>query len=65
MSAPRHSFIDVQGLRIHCLEWGHFDGEPLILVHGYLDLADSWRTFVDALLGQQRNVCVIAPDCRG
>src|SRR6185369_2790961 len=31
----------------------------------YLDLADSWRTFVDALLGQQRNVCVIAPDCRG
>ncbi|MGE5852462.1 MAG: alpha/beta fold hydrolase [Deltaproteobacteria bacterium] len=65
MSAPRHSFIDAQGLRIHCLEWGHFDGEPLILVHGYLDLADSWRAFVAALETGQPNFRVIAPDCRG
>lgn len=65
MSAPRHSFIDAQGLRIHCLEWGHFDGEPLILVHGYLDLADSWRAFVAALETGQPNLRVIAPDCRG
>lgn len=65
MSAPRHSFIDAQGLRIHCLEWGHFDGEPLILVHGYLDLADSWRAFVAALETRQLNFRVIAPDCRG
>jgi pimeloyl-ACP methyl ester carboxylesterase len=65
MSAPRHSFIDVQGLRLHCLEWGNAAGNPLILVHGYLDLAESWRAFVDALLRQKQNVCVIAPDCRG
>jgi pimeloyl-ACP methyl ester carboxylesterase len=65
MFAPRHSFIDAQGLRIHCLEWGHFDGEPLILVHGYLDLADSWRAFVAALETGQPNLRVIAPDCRG
>ena len=65
MFAPRHSFIDAQGLRIHCLEWGHSDGEPLILVHGYLDLADSWRAFVAALETGQPNLRVIAPDCRG
>jgi len=65
MSAPRHSFIDAQGLQIHCLEWGHSDGEPLILVHGYLDLADSWRAFVAALETGQPNLRVIAPDCRG
>ena len=65
MSAPRHSFIDAQGLQIHYLEWGHSDGEPLILVHGYLDLADSWRAFVAALETRQPNLRVIAPDCRG
>jgi pimeloyl-ACP methyl ester carboxylesterase len=65
MSAPRHSFIDAQGLQIHCLEWGHSDGEPLILVHGYLDLADSWRAFVAALETGQPDLRVIAPDCRG
>jgi pimeloyl-ACP methyl ester carboxylesterase len=65
MSAPRHTFLDSQGLPIHCLEWGHSEGEPLILVHGYLDLADSWRAFVAALETGQPNLRVIAPDCRG
>jgi pimeloyl-ACP methyl ester carboxylesterase len=65
MSAPRHTFLDSQGLPIHCLEWGHSEGEPLILVHGYLDLADSWRAFVAALETRQPNLRVIAPDCRG
>jgi pimeloyl-ACP methyl ester carboxylesterase len=65
MSAPRHTFLDSQGLPIHCLEWGDSEGAPLILVHGYLDLAESWRAFVDALQTRQRNLWVIAPDCRG
>jgi len=65
MSAPRHTFLDSQGLPIHCLEWGDSEGTPLILVHGYLDLAESWRAFVDALQTRQRNLWVIAPDCRG
>jgi pimeloyl-ACP methyl ester carboxylesterase len=37
----------------------------LILVHGYLDLAESWRAFVAALAPRKPNVWVIAPDCRG
>jgi pimeloyl-ACP methyl ester carboxylesterase len=65
MSAPRHTFVDSHGLPIHCLEWGDFEGAPLILVHGYLDLAESWRAFVAALQTRQQNFWVIAPDCRG
>jgi pimeloyl-ACP methyl ester carboxylesterase len=66
MSEPREKFIDCLGLPIHCLEWGDPDGEPLVLVHGYLDLAQSWRAFVAALEKmQKRTPWIIAPDCRG
>ncbi len=66
MSEPRHRVIDSQGLPIHCLEWGDAGGEPLVLVHGYLDLAYSWSAFVDALeKRQRRRLWIVAPDCRG
>ena len=66
MSEPREKFVDCLGLPIHCLEWGEPDGEPLVLVHGYLDLAQSWRAFVAALEKmQKRTPWIIAPDCRG
>src|SRR5262245_48896267 len=66
MSEPRHRLVDSQGLPIHCLEWGNPDVEPLVLVHGYLDLAYSWRAFVDALEQKQNPALwIIAPDCRG
>lgn len=66
MSEPREKFVDCRGLPIHCLEWGEPHGEPLVLVHGYLDLAQSWRGFVAALgKMQNRTPWIIAPDCRG
>jgi pimeloyl-ACP methyl ester carboxylesterase len=66
MSEPRAKFVDVQGLPIHYLEWGEPDGQPLVLVHGYLDLAYSWKAFVAALQRrQQRPPWIVAPDCRG
>jgi len=66
MAEPRESFIDSQGLPIHCLEWGEPGGEPLVLVHGYLDVAHSWRALVAALEERQgRTPWIIAPDCRG
>ncbi|MET0689828.1 MAG: hypothetical protein ABWZ38_02280 [Candidatus Binatia bacterium] len=49
MAEARETFVDSQGLPIHCLEWGKPAGEPLVLIHGYLDLAYSWRAFVAAL----------------
>jgi pimeloyl-ACP methyl ester carboxylesterase len=66
MSEPRDKFVDSQGLPIHCLEWGEPAGEPLVLVHGYLDLAQSWSPFVTSLQKELgKSLWIIAPDCRG
>jgi len=66
MSDPRHRIVDSFGLPIHCLEWGEPNDEPLVLVHGFLDLAFSWTPFVAEL--QRRSAMplwIVAPDCRG
>lgn len=66
MKQPRDHSIDVRGLKIHYLEWGEPGGEPLILVHGFLDHARSWEPFVASLQrGSRRPLWIIAPDCRG
>lgn len=66
MTAPRHRAVDSQGLPIHCLEWGEPVGEPIVLVHGFLDQAHSWSFFVDELVRRSRRpLWIIAPDCRG
>jgi pimeloyl-ACP methyl ester carboxylesterase len=66
MTLPRDAAIEVRGLKIHYLEWGDPDGEPLVLVHGFLDHARSWERFVAAL--EEKSPVpprIIAPDCRG
>jgi pimeloyl-ACP methyl ester carboxylesterase len=66
MTCPRDAAIEVRGLKLHYLEWGDPHGDPLILVHGFLDHARSWERFVAAL--EQRSPVrrrIIAPDCRG
>lgn len=66
MPAPREQTVDSLGLPIHYLEWGDPEGEPLVLVHGFLDLAYSWQLFVNEILAtSQRPLRIIAPDCRG
>src|SRR5258706_9991316 len=66
MSTAREHTIDSQGLPIHYLEWGDPGGEPLVLVHGFLDLAFSWQALVEELeRAVKRPLRVIAPDCRG
>jgi pimeloyl-ACP methyl ester carboxylesterase len=66
MTEPRHRIVDSQGLALHCLEWGEPAGEPIVLLHGFLDQAHSWRSFVDALVKRSRRLLwLIAPDCRG
>jgi pimeloyl-ACP methyl ester carboxylesterase len=66
VSQPLDKFVDTLGLAIHYLEWGEPRGEPLILVHGFLDQAASWGPFVNSLqtkLGHA--IWIVAPDCRG
>lgn len=66
MSEPRHRIVDSLGLPIHCLEWGEPGDDPLILVHGFLDLAFSWTPFVAELQRRSsRPLWIVAPDCRG
>lgn len=58
--------IDAAGLNIHYLEWGTPSGEPLVLVHGFLDHAHSWRPFVKSLQENTKHpLWIVAPDCRG
>ena len=62
----REKSIDAAGLNLHYLEWGEPAGEPLLLVHGFLDQAHSWRPFVTSLQGKSKQpLWIVAPDCRG
>jgi pimeloyl-ACP methyl ester carboxylesterase len=66
MTEPRHQQVDSQGLAIHYLEWGEPFGIPLVLVHGFLDQAHSWKFFAAELQKRARQpLRIIAPDCRG
>jgi pimeloyl-ACP methyl ester carboxylesterase len=66
MTEPRHRIVDSRGLALHCLEWGEPAGELIVLVHGFLDQAHSWKFFVDELVSRSRRPpWIIAPDCRG
>lgn len=62
----RSRFVDgVNGLRMHILEAGYeADGRPLVLLlHGFPELAWSWRKVMPALAGAGFHV--VAPDQRG
>ena len=56
----RHSWTEVNGVRIHYAEAGH--GDPLVLVHGWPQNWSSWRHLIGPL---SRTYRVIAPDIRG
>lgn len=54
---------DVNGLRMHVLEAGHPQDPCLLLLHGFPELAYSWRKIMPALA--EAGYYVIAPDQRG
>ena len=60
----RSSFIPVRDHQYHVLQWGEpVAGQaPLVLVHGWMDVAASWQFMVDALVEDR---WIIAPDWRG
>ena len=61
----RARFVDgVNGLRVHVLEAGGGEGRPLLLLlHGFPELAYSWRKVMPALA--EAGFHVVAPDQRG
>ena len=60
----RSEFVPIRNLRYHVRLWGEPGAgkTPLVLVHGWMDVAASWQFVVDALAG---DYYVIAPDWRG
>jgi pimeloyl-ACP methyl ester carboxylesterase len=64
LNASRSRFVPVRHLSYHVREWGTpVAGEPpLVLVHGWMDVAASWQFMVDAL---SRPRWIVAPDWRG
>ena len=55
-------WINARGLRLHVRTWGSPTSPPLLLLHGWMDCADSWQFVVQAIKGDWY---IIAPDQRG
>jgi pimeloyl-ACP methyl ester carboxylesterase len=66
LQASTSTFVSLRGCRYHLRQWGNPAGEPLVLAHGWMDVAASWQFMVDALsedfLKSRR---IIAFDWRG
>ncbi|HEX7890812.1 MAG TPA: alpha/beta hydrolase [Ramlibacter sp.] len=62
--ASRSEFVPIRNLRYHVRTWGEpAPGKvPLVMVHGWMDVAASYQFVVDAFA---REHYVIAPDWRG
>lgn len=62
--ASRSETVDVRGLPYHVRLWGAPSAArpPLVLLHGWMDVAASWQFVVDALADAR---FVVAPDWRG
>ena len=65
---PTSTFVSLRGCRHHLLRWGPASGEhpPLVLAHGWMDVAASWQFMVDALSDAfMQDRTIIALDWRG
>ena len=59
---PHERDVVVDGLRLHCLDWGGEGRPPLLLLHGFTGHAHAWDTLAIAL---QPHFRVLALDQRG
>ncbi len=60
----RSEFVPIRHLSYHVLQWGtpSPDKTPLVMVHGWMDVAASFQFVIDALKDDH---WIIAPDWRG
>jgi pimeloyl-ACP methyl ester carboxylesterase len=59
---PVDRYLEVNGIRLHYLEWGTPDFEPLLLLHGFMGHAHMWDNIAPVLAERYR---VLALDQRG
>ena len=62
MIVPKDKYLDIDGLRLHYMDWGNENAQPMILLHGLQDCARSWDSFAHGLSSDYR---VLALDHRG
>ncbi|WP_415804232.1 alpha/beta fold hydrolase [Bordetella muralis] len=60
---PSVKFVETNGIRMAVYEDGPANGRPVVLLHGFPELAYSWRHQIPALA--EAGYRVIAPDLRG
>ena len=41
--------LNIKGIDIHCVQWGNPDGEPVLMLHGWLDNAASFEPLAEYL----------------
>lgn len=63
MKFPEPRYVDTNGIKMAVYEDGPKDGVPVVLSHGWPELAYSWRHQIPALA--KAGFRVIAPDQRG
>lgn len=59
---PWHEKVTVRGLSHRLTWWGERTASPVILLHGWMDCAETWQFLVDAL---PDGWSCVAPDWRG
>jgi len=63
--APERLSLEANGLTQAYLRWSLGEGPPLVLLHGFLDLSDSFAPMIEALAAQGWSGPIYAPDLRG
>ena len=62
MKQSESQFLQVRGLRYHVRRWPAAGAPKMVLLHGWMDVSESFQFIVDAL---ERDWDVYAPDWRG
>ncbi|MEQ9797903.1 alpha/beta fold hydrolase, partial [Parvibaculum sp.] len=63
MTFPEPHYVDTNGIRMAVYEQGPTDGVPVVMCHGFPEIAYSWRHQMPALA--KAGFRAIAPDMRG
>ena len=59
---PEDKYVEIKDLRLHYLDWGNDDKQPMLLLHGFMAHAHSWDEFASGFRDQYH---IIALDQRG
>jgi esterase len=59
---PRDEYLNVNGLRLHYLDWGKNSQKTMLLLHGFMAHAHAWDEFVSGFWDRYH---IIALDQRG